>query len=135
MVKTNKRASVSKNRKPPVKNRPTTKSNNIQLLIKSNRSSKVTKKGKEKRSYFSFEFVHTTQPKVPFPASKKALPQPKGNWVQFWLGIMFNALFIIIKFLLEKKLLIWGNPPCTNSFINIVDLNAYFFHNYVNYGR
>jgi len=116
MKKTSKRVSVSKTRKSLAQNRPTTKSNNIQLSVKSNRSSKITKNGKEKRSYFSFEFVRTTKPKVPFPASKKALPQPKGNWVQFWLGVMFNALFIIIKFLLEKKLLIGGSPPCMNSF-------------------
>jgi hypothetical protein len=72
------------------------------LTVKSNRSNKETKDGKEKRSNFSFELERTSQQKVSLSPSKEVLPKQQGNWTQFWLGVLFTAIFAVLQILLSS---------------------------------
>jgi len=82
------------------KKRETGSISSTKLTVESKHSTKTTKSGKEKRSKFSLEIKRISQPKASRPPSKKALPKTQGNWVQFWLGILFTALFTALQILL-----------------------------------
>ena len=84
------------------KKRETGSISSTKLTVESKQSTKTTKSGKEKQSKFSLVFKRTSQSKTSRPPSKKALPKTQGNWFQFWLNVLFNALFTLLQFFLTR---------------------------------
>jgi len=84
------------------KKRETGAISSTKLLVESKQSTKTTKSGKEKRSKFSLEIKRLSQPKASRPPLKKALPKTQGNWVQFWLSILFTALCTALQIFLAR---------------------------------
>jgi len=84
------------------KKRETGSVSSTKLTVVNTQSTRTTKSGKEKRSKFSLEIKRISQLKASRPPSKKALPKTQGNWVQFWLGILFTALCTALQMLLTR---------------------------------